>query len=330
VLDLPDILSAYDRLGPFVAHTAPVSSAEIDAAVGGHVILKLECLQRAGSFKVRGALSAMTALPTDALRRGVVAPSSGNHALAVALAAHLLDTSALVVLPHDGPPVKRDAASRLGARIRLYNRFVESRDALVAALARDEGRAPIPSSNSALVMAGAGTVALELLRDAGRIDLLVVPVGGGGLAAGCAVAAAALSPSTRVVGVEPAGGDDTRRSLRAGRRTRVAPPLTIADGLRHQIPEELTFRINRRLLSEVVTVSDAEIVAAMRLLHNTLGVPVEPSGACALAALYGNRVRRRPTDRVGVVVSGGNIDAHELRTLLDGRAETAPSTVRAG
>jgi threonine dehydratase len=219
----------------------------------------------------------------------------------------MLGTTAVVVLPHDAPTVKRDAVLHEGAQVVAYDPAAEDRDAVVAGIAAVQDRAVISSYDDPAVIGGAATVAVELLQDAGSLDLMLVPVGGGGLAAGCAVAARSLCPGTRVVGVEPVDADDTRRSLAAGRRVCIAPPTTIADGLRHRTPGRLTFAMNRRLLDRVVVVSDAGIRAAMRLLLEAASVTAEPSGACALAAVLSGVIPVAPRSRVAIVVSGGNV-----------------------
>ncbi len=317
--DLPlcDVQSAAERIAGFIVPTPVLDSARLDRQVGARVLLKAECLQRSGAFKLRGAVNAMSLLSAEELRRGVVAGSSGNHARAVSLAAGLLGTSAVTVLPQDIPDFKREAVARLGAGTVFYDRRTEHRESIVERIAREQGRVPVPSSDSPHIMAGAGTVALELLAEAGELDTLVVPVGGGGLAAGCAVVAHALCRSVRVVGVEPETGDDTLRSLAAGAPVQIAPPVTLADGLCHRSPGRLTFPVNRRLLERIVLVSDAEIVRAMRFLFDDLDLVVEPTGACALAAVISGRLEIPAGSRVGVVLSGGNIEPSAARKLID-------------
>jgi threonine dehydratase len=310
-----DVNDAAARLGTAVIRTPVRTSRQLDRRIGYRVFLKAENEQRGGAFKIRGALNAMLALSPAQLQAGVITASSGNHGLAVAMAAKTLHTTALVVIPHDCPVPKCSAIKQNNARIIGYDPICGDRDAIVALEARREGRTVVPSSDHPDVIAGAGTVALELIQDIGAIDVLVVPVGGGGLAAGCATALSYPGGRTRIIAVEPRTGDDTLRSLASGRRVRIPPPQTIADGLRHRIPGELTFTINRRLLDRVVLVSDAEIVAAMKFLREYVGVLAEPSGACALAAVLAGRVPEPPAARAAVVISGGNItesDAHRL------------------
>ncbi|WFE28698.1 pyridoxal-phosphate dependent enzyme [Solwaraspora sp. WMMD791] len=299
-----------------VAHRTPVlRSRTLDALVGAEVFVKCENLQRVGAFKFRGAYNAISRLRPDQLANGVVAYSSGNHAQAVALAARELGTTAVIVMPADTPASKVAAVTGYGAEIVTYDRYTGDRVAIGAALAAQRGSALIPPYEHPHVIAGQGTAALELIEQVGRLDAVTVPVGGGGLAAGTAVAATGVCPGIQVVGVEPAAGDDTRRSLAAGHRVAIEVPRTIADGQAAEIPGELTFSINRRLLDGVVVVDDAEIRAAMRFAFDRMKMVVEPSGATGLAALLTHRLNPMP-DRVGVIISGGNIDTRRFVDLL--------------
>jgi threonine dehydratase len=299
-----------------VAHRTPVlRSRTLDDRTGGHVHLKAENLQRGGAFKFRGAYTRVSTLGDDELRRGVAAYSSGNHAQAVALAAALRGAAAIILMPADTPAAKLDATRGYGAEVITYDRYTENREALGRELAERRGLVLVPPYEHPAVMAGQGTAALELLEQSGGLDVIVVPVGGGGLIAGCGTAAKALEAGIRVVGVEPAAGDDTRRSLEAGRRVRIDVPRTIADGQQADIPGELTFEVNRRLVDEVVTVADAEIVEAMAFLFERLKTVAEPSGASAVAALLAGRVDATGL-RVGVVISGGNVGAARFAELV--------------
>jgi threo-3-hydroxy-L-aspartate ammonia-lyase len=269
MLSLADVRAAAGRLDG-VAHRTPVlHSRRLDERVGAEVYVKAECFQRTGSFKFRGAYNALASL-TDAERaRGVVTASSGNHAAALALAARMWGTAAVIVMPHDAPANKRAATEGYGGEIVAYDRYREDREAISAAIAQERSLTLVPPYDHWDVMAGQGTLALELFEDVGDLDALVVCVGGGGLIAGCATAAAGVCPGARVVGVEPAAGDDTRRSLAAGRREALAEvPRSIADGQLVAAPGRLTFEVNRRLLHSVVTVTDAAIVEAMALLSS--------------------------------------------------------------
>ncbi|AGZ41998.1 pyridoxal-phosphate dependent enzyme [Actinoplanes friuliensis] len=314
---LDDVHDAAARLKG-VAHRTPVlRSRTLDALVGAEVHLKAENLQRVGAFKFRGAYNAVARLSPEQRDRGVASFSSGNHAQALALAAREFGTTAVILMPEDTPASKRAAAEGYGAEIITYDRYTGDRVALGAALAAERGLALIPPYEHPDVIAGQGTAALELLEETGELDVLFVPVGGGGLLAGSATAAKGLFPAIRVVGVEPEEGDDTRRSLAAGERVAVPVPRTIADGQAADIPGELTFSINRRLVDDVVLVSDDEIRDAMRFAFERMRVVMEPSGATPLAALLAGRAGPLPR-RVGLIISGGNIDAARFAQLVGG------------
>ena len=315
MITVDDVRVAAARLDG-VAHRTPVlHSRTLDAATGATVHLKAECLQRGGAFKFRGAYNMISALPAEARRRGVAAYSSGNHAQAVAIAAGMLGSTAVILMPQDTPAAKLDATRGYGAEIVTYDRYREDREALGAALAAERGLTLVPPYEHPAVMAGQGTAALELLEEVPGLDLLLAPVGGGGLIAGCATAAKALVPGIRVVGIEPKAGDDTRRSLAAGERVRIETPRTIADGQQADIPGELTFSVNARLLDGVELVSDGDILAAMTFLFDRMKLVTEPSGASAVAALLAGRVHA-PGARIGVVVSGGNVGVARFCELL--------------
>ena len=314
-LTLDDVRAAAARLDG-VAHRTPVlSSRTLDERVGGRVSLKAETLQRGGAFKFRGAYNAVASLSADARARGVCSASSGNHAQAVALACALWDTRATILMPHDAPALKRAATEGYGAEIIGYDRYGEDRDTLLAELAARRGAATVHAYDDPPVMAGQGTVALELLAQAGELDVVVVPVGGGGLISGCATVTSALAPSARVVGVEPQASDDVVRSLASGRRERVAVAPTIADGQQTPSPGELTWPVIHALVDEVVTVTDAQIVDTMRFCFERLKLVVEPSGATALTAVLAGAVAVAGL-RVGVVLSGGNVGAEAFAELL--------------
>jgi threonine dehydratase len=320
MISLDDVRAAAGRLDGVANRTPVLTSRTLDGMVGARVFCKAESFQRGGAFKFRGAYSMISSLPPERLAPGVAAYSSGNHAQAVALAAALLGAPATILMPDDAPAAKREATRGYGAEVVGYDRYAQDREALGAALAAERGLTLIPPYEHPLVMAGQGTVALELLERVPELDALLVPVGGGGLLAGCVTAAKALRPGVRVIGVEPEAGDDTRRSLAAGERVRIAVPRTIADGQQADIPGELTFEINRRLVDEVVVASDAEIVAAMRFLFDRMKLVVEPSGACALAALLAGRVAGI-SGNIGVVLSGGNVGADRFAELIGPRPD---------
>ena len=318
MIELEDVQAAAERLRGVANRTPVLTSRTLDGVVGAAVHVKAECFQRGGAFKFRGAFNKIASLPDEIRAHGVLAYSSGNHAQAVAIAARLLGTSATILMPEDAPPAKLDATRGYGAEIVMYDRWTESREEIGARIAAESGAALVKPYDDPLVMAGQGTTALELLEEVAGLELLVVPVGGGGLIAGCATAAKALQPAIRVVGVEPEAGDDTRRSLAAEERIRIEVPRTIADGLQTSEPGELTFEVNRRLVDEIVTVTDAEILDAMAFLFDRLKVVTEPSGAVGVAALLANRIDVESA-RVGVVVSGGNVGVARFAELLGGR-----------
>jgi threonine dehydratase len=250
--------------------TPVVRSRLLDELVGARVSLKAESLQRTGSFKFRGAYNRIASIPAAERQTGVLAFSSGNHAQAVALAARLLGTSSTIVMPADAPSIKLEATRRYGAKVITYDRYSEDREQIGLQFARQRGLTLVRPFDDPLVIAGQGAAALELVEDGGTLDLLLVPVRGGGLIAGCATAVKSLCPGVRVIGVEPEGGDDHRRSVLAGRRIAIDVPTTIADALQVMMPGELTFGINRELLDRIVTVSDADLVEAMRFAFEHL------------------------------------------------------------
>ena len=315
MVGIEDVRAAAARLAG-VAHRTPVlTSRTVDALTGATVLAKAECFQRGGAFKFRGAYNAISALEPATRARGVIAFSSGNHAQAIALAARLHEVPATIVMPHDAPETKVAATAGYGAEIVRYDRYGADRDELAGRLAVERGLTLIPPYDHPDVIAGQGTVGLELVEDAGPVDVLVVCVGGGGLIAGCATA---VGEGTRVVGVEPAAGDDVRQSLARGERVTIPVPRTIADGQQTTSPGVQTFEVIRRRVSAVVTVTDAEIVAAMVLAFERLKVVLEPSGASALAALLAGRVPDVAGRRVGVTLSGGNVGVDRFARLLAG------------
>jgi threonine dehydratase len=318
MLTVDDVRAAATRLAAAAARTPLLTCPALDASLGTRVVCKAENMQNTGSFKFRGAYHHLATLAPAERARGVVGASSGNHAHALAAAAVMFGIRATAVVPADAPAVKLEAIARHGADLVTYDRVRDDRDAVVTQLAEARGLTVVPSANSVAVMAGAGTVAAEILDEAPDVDTLLVPVGGGGLAAGCATLAKAAASGIRVIGVEPVTGDDTRRSLRRGLRVSIDPPATAADGLAHTTPAPLPFSVNARLLDEVVTVSDDAIAEAMTLCFTHLKIVVEPSGATALAALTAGQVRPG-SGRMAVVISGGNVDWTRFRALISRR-----------
>lgn len=326
-IDLADVRRAAERLRGVAHRTPVVTSRTVDALVGPgtRVFFKCENLQRGGSFKFRGAYNRLSALTPAERSRGVVAFSSGNHAQGVALAARELGVPATIVMPTDAPLTKLAATRAYGATVVHYDRLTEDREALARRLAAEEGGTVVPSFDDPLIMAGQGTAALELLEEVGDVDLLLAPLGGGGLLSGCATAVKGVSPRTRVVGVETETANDWVLSLAAGERITIPPPPTIADGIRTQQPGALTFPVVQRLVERVVTVSDDEVKDAVRFLLPRLKLLVEPTGAVAAAALLSRRLQleseseteKMPSDqRIGVILSGGNVDPDVLCAIL--------------
>jgi threo-3-hydroxy-L-aspartate ammonia-lyase len=307
VIELEDVQAAAQRLAG-VARRTPVLTSR---TLGDDIYLKAECFQRSGAFKFRGAYNKLATLPEG---RDVIAYSSGNHAQAVALAALLQGRRATIVMPEDAPTAKLEATRGYGGEVVTYDRWTESREEIGARLAEERGLELVKPYDDPLIMAGQGTTALELLEDVPELDALVVPVSGGGLIAGCATAVKALRPQTRVIGVEPAAGDDHARSRAAGERVRVEIPRTIADGLGAPEPGELTWQVNSELVDDFVSVSDEEMVEAMTFLFDRMKVVVEPSGAVGVAALLHGRIPR--DGRVGIVLSGGNVGAARFADLV--------------
>ena len=293
-----------------------ITSQAFDDASGHTVFFKCENLQRAGSFKIRGALNKLSTLTDDERRRGVVAFSSGNHAQGVALAARLVGTSAVVCMPSDAPALKLNATRGYGAEVVLYDRQKDDREALARRIASETGRVVVPPFDDYAVMAGQGTAALELMDDVGELDVLVTPVGGGGLMAGCSTVARALSPDMTIIGVETETANDTYLSFRKGERVSIPPPPTIADGIRLTTPGAITFPILKDNLTDVVLVSDAQVIEAVRFLAFRVRIVVEPTGAVSAAAVLSGRLPVAPGVRVGVILSGGNIDPAMLVEIL--------------
>ena len=310
-----DVQAAAKRLAG-VAHRTPVlTSRTADAQTGAQLFFKCENLQRMGAFKFRGAYNALSRFTPEQRAAGAIAFSSGNHAQGVALSAKLLGMKAVIVMPKDAPSLKIAATRGYGAEVVLYDRRTESREEIGRSIAAQRGMTLVPPFDHADVIAGQGTAAMELLEDTGPLDALVVCVGGAGLISGCALAARQLAPACRVIGVEPAAGNDVQRSLATGERVKIELPETIADGAQTQQVGELTFPIVRALVSEIATVTDAQLVRTMRFFAERMKLVVEPTGCLAAAAVL-ERVLPLAGRRVGVILSGGNIDAPRYARLL--------------
>jgi threonine dehydratase len=320
MLSIGIIKEARERLRSRIHRTPVITSRSFDEASRRQVFFKCENLQRAGAFKIRGATNKILSLTEEEKRRGVVAFSSGNHAQAVALAAGEAGVRAVVAMPDDAPKSKVAATRAYGAEIVFYDRQGEDREAVAHAIAEREHLVMVPPYDDYLVMAGQGTSALEFLEDVPDLDCILAPCSGGGLFAGVSTAAKAIKPEIRCFAVEPETGDDTRQSFIRGERVSIPPPPTIADGLRVQSPGALTFPIVQQNADDVLTVSDAEIVATIKFMLFRMKTLVEPSGAAAAAAVLHGRLPAEDK-RVGVIISGGNIDPDALARLL--RASSA-------
>ena len=315
-LGIEDIRAAAVRLKGRVHRTPVVTSRSFDERSGCRVFFKCENLQRAGAFKIRGALNKLLTLTDEERARGVVGFSSGNHAQGVALAARLTGASAVLLMPTDAPASKVAATKGYGAEVVYYDRQTEDREARAKALVAETGRVLVPPYDDPAIMAGQGTAALELMEEVPDLDALVGPVGGGGLMAGCGTAAKALRPAITVYGVEAESANDTWLSFKKGERVTIPPPPTIADGIRNLSPGALTFPINRRNPADVLLVSDREIEEAVRFLLLRCKLLVEPTGAVSAAAVLSGRVPVPAGSRIGVLLSGGNIDPGLLAGIL--------------
>jgi threonine dehydratase len=315
-----DVEAAAGRLAGIVRRTPLLAATPLDEALGGRILLKVESLQRTGSFKFRGAYNRLMQLDPGQRRAGVVAFSSGNHAQGVAAAAKMLGISATIVMPADAPAVKLENTRALGAEVVLYDRFTGDREALARKLVAERGATLVPAYDDPHVVAGQGTVGLELMQQAAEFgftpDQVLVPTSGGGLTGGTAIAVRALSPAAAIYGVEPEAFDDTRRSLAAGALLKNPPEArSICDALQSSPPGTLTFAINRELLSGILTVSDPEVQAAMARAFRDLRLVVEPGGAVALAAALAGRVALAGRT-TAIVLSGGNVDVETFLAAL--------------
>jgi threonine dehydratase len=296
-----------------------LTSQTLDERVGARVFFKCEIFQRVGAFKARGAFSRLTLLTPEERARGVVAFSSGNHAQAVALAARELGMRATIVMPKDAPALKVAATRGYGAEVILYDRLGgESREEIARRIVEEQGATLVPPFDDDAVIAGQGTLALELLEEVPDLDLIVTPCGGGGLLSGCAVAAKGLRPEIRLWGVEPEAGNDMRQSLAAGHPVTIPLPNTIADALQTTRPAERTFALVSQLTEGILTVSDEEIRHAMALLAARMKLVVEPGGAIAFAALLHGKVPESAGRKIGIVLSGGNVDPDRFGALISG------------
>lgn len=308
------VRAAATRLAGIAHRTPVVTSRQLDERASASVFLKCENLQRIGAFKFRGGYNAVASLTAEQRARGVLAFSSGNHAQAIALSARLLNSPATIVMPADAPAIKIIATRGYGAEVVLYDRETESREEIAARLSDERGLTLIPPFDHADVIAGQGTAAMELFEEQGSLDYLYVCVGGGGLISGCALAARAMAPKCRVIGVEPAAGDDATRSFHSGTLQTVHNPDTIADGARTASLGKLTFPIVRACVDDMMTVTDEQLLEAMQFLWERTKLVVEPTGALAVAGLLSRP--HPPGARIGALISGGNVDVATFFELL--------------
>lgn len=315
--DFNDVVVASKRIEGVVNRTPVVTSRTLDEQIGAQVYFKCENLQRIGAFKFRGAYNFLSSLPDTDRARGVIAYSSGNHAQAVALAARLLGVKATIVMPKDAPIAKVNATRAYGGHIVFYDRYTEDNEQITQKIAQENDYIFMPPFNSPMIIAGQGTVAKELFEDVGSLDALLVPLGGGGLLSGIVLAASQMAPDCDVYGVEPAAGDDGLQSLRAGRLIDIGSPHTIADGAQTPSLGSLTFPIIQRHVVDIFTATDDELVAEMHFFAERMKLIVEPTGCLGLAALRKHKEIFQGK-RVGVVISGGNVDLSRFSQLITG------------
>ena len=320
-LSFNDILSASDVLSGKANKTPVITSRTLDAMTGATVFVKCENFQRTGAFKFRGAYNAMSRMQESDKERGVLTYSSGNHAQAIALAGRLLNVNTTIIMPDDAPAIKKAATEGYGARVITYDKHETTREELAAEIAQQHGMTIIPPYDHPHVVAGQGTVGLELMQAAHELDMLFVCCGGGGLLSGCAIAAKHLQPNCRVIGVEPEAGDDATRSFRTGTLQTVHNPDTIADGARTPYLGTITFPLVLRFVDDMITVSDAALVDAMRFFWERAKLIVEPTGALATAGMLSGKIDVRGA-RVGVVISGGNVDLENALSLFKAAASS--------
>jgi len=317
MVSFEDVAAAHERIKAQAKRTPVLTSATVDALTGAKVFFKCENFQRMGAFKFRGAYNALSQLTAEEKKRGVLAFSSGNHAQAVALAGNLLKTGTTIVMPADAPQVKLEATRGYGGEVIVYQKG-EDREEIAARLAKARGLTLIPPFDHPHIIAGQGTAAKELFEDAGALDALLVPCGGGGLLSGCALAAKHLAPGCRVIGVEPAAGDDATQSFKTKTLKVIPVPDTIADGARTTSLGKLTFPLVLRYVDDMLTVDDDGLLRAMFFLWERMKIVVEPTGALAFSAIYNKKVNLKGL-RVGVVLSGGNVDLRWAAAQIDKR-----------
>lgn len=310
-----DIIKAHQRLAGFALKTPVLTSSTADEMTGAQLFFKCENFQHMGAFKFRGAYNALVKLSPEQKAKGVVAFSSGNHAQAIALSARKLGIRAIIVMPEDAPAAKIAATRGYGGEVVLYDRYQEDREAISNKLAQEQGLTLIPPYDYPDVMAGQGTAAQELFDEVGELDVLLVPLGGGGLLSGCATVAKALYPNCQVIGVEPAAGNDGQLSFRSGKVVKIATPATIADGAQTQALGHYTFPVIQERVDNILTATDEQLISAMKFFTSRMKIVVEPTGCLGAAVAFGDELDLRGK-RVGVIISGGNVDLARLATFI--------------
>lgn len=316
VISYDDIILAHQRIAGFSLKTPVLTSSSANEQTGAQLFFKCENFQHMGAFKFRGAYNALVKLSPEQQAKGVIAFSSGNHAQAIALSARKLGIRAVIVMPKDAPAAKIAATRGYGGEVVLYDRYLEDREAISHKLAQEQGLTLIPPYDHPDVMAGQGTAAKELFEEVGELDVLLVPLGGGGLLSGCATVARALYPNCQVFGVEPAAGNDGQQSFRSGKIVKIDTPVTIADGAQTQALGHYTFPVIQERVDNILTATDEQLISAMKFFASRMKIVVEPTGCLGAAVAFGDELDLRGK-RVGVIISGGNIDLARLAHLID-------------
>lgn len=316
VISYDDIIQAHQRIAGFALKTPVLTSSTANEQTGAQLFFKCENFQHMGAFKFRGAYNALVKLSPEQQAKGVIAFSSGNHAQAIALSARKLGIRAVIVMPKDAPAAKIAATRGYGGEVVLYDRYLEDREAISRKLAQEQGLSLIPPYDHPDVMAGQGTAAKELFEEVGELDVLLVPLGGGGLLSGCATVAKALYPNCQVFGVEPAAGNDGQQSFRSGKIVKIDTPVTIADGAQTQALGHYTFPVIQERVDNILTASDDQLISTMKFFASRMKIVVEPTGCLGAAVAFGDELDLRGK-RVGVIISGGNVDLARLAHFID-------------
>ncbi|MBW5812624.1 threo-3-hydroxy-L-aspartate ammonia-lyase [Yersinia kristensenii] len=316
VISYEDIIQAHQRIAGFSLKTPVLTSSTANEQTGAQLFFKCENFQHMGAFKFRGAYNALVKLAPEQQAKGVIAFSSGNHAQAIALSARKLGIRAVIVMPKDAPAAKIAATRGYGGEVVLYDRYLEDREAISRQLAQEQGLTLIPPYDHPDVMAGQGTAAKELFEEVGELDVLLVPLGGGGLLSGCATVAKALYPNCQVIGVEPAAGNDGQQSFRSGKIVKIDTPVTIADGAQTPALGHYTFPVIQERVDNILTATDDQLISAMKFFTSRMKIVVEPTGCLGAAVAFSDELDLRGK-RVGVIISGGNVDLARLAHFID-------------